>query len=69
MLIGKFLDLVKAQVNLLERLKQPHMLLHVKQLQTIVLKVYNHQVKALREDLHASHELLVPQRDHTYLTE
>ena len=46
--IWKFLDLVEAQVNLLERLKQSHMLLHVKQLQTIVLKVYNHQVDALR---------------------
>ena len=46
--IGKFLDLVEAQVNFLERLKQSHMLLHVKQLQTIVLKVYNHQVDALR---------------------
>jgi hypothetical protein len=48
LLIGKFLDLVEAQVNLLERLKQSHMLLHVKQLQTIVLKVNDHQVDALR---------------------
>ena len=48
LLVGKFLDLVEAQVNLLERLKQSHMFLHVKQLQTIVLKVYNHQVDALR---------------------
>jgi hypothetical protein len=48
LLIGKFLDLVEAQINLLERLKQSHMLLHVKQLQAIVLKVYYHQVEALR---------------------
>ncbi len=48
LLIGKFLDLVEAQVNLLERLKQYHMLLHVKQLQAIVLKVYYHQVEELR---------------------
>jgi hypothetical protein len=46
--VGKFLDLIEAEVNLLERLKQSHMLLHVKQLQTIVLKVNNHQVDALR---------------------
>ena len=46
--VGKFLDLVEAEVNLLERLKQSHMLLHVKQLQTIVLKVNYHQVDALR---------------------
>ena len=46
--VGKFLDLIEAEVNLLERLKQSHMLLHVKQLQTIVLKVYYHQVDALR---------------------
>lgn len=46
--IGKFLDLVEAEVNLLERLKQSHMLLHVEQLQAIVLKVNNHQVDAIR---------------------
>ena len=46
--VGKFLDLIEAEVNLLERLKQSHMLLHVKQLQTIVLKVNYHQVDALR---------------------
>ena len=46
--VGKFLYLVEAEVYLLERLKQSHMLLHVKQLQTIVLKVDYHQVDALR---------------------
>jgi hypothetical protein len=45
--IGQSLDLVKAQINFLEGLEVPQVLLHVKQLYAVVLQVCYHQVHTL----------------------